>query len=119
MSDPVTDASKTEAVLAGLVQKYQSLISLLGDGQVLRDAKAAYLTATDSGNRALLALITGFEQPPYPVLGQLLTWLMEELVFKPADQASDPEIRDAGNKLRQAFGYARACERAQLSLVKR
>ena len=105
--------SNSAAFLAGLV-------CLIADGIMFRTVKYSYLEGTEAGNRALFALITGFEANPYPVLQNcLIPWLREQLVFIPAERATDSEIRADGETLRSAFSDYGNSERAALRLVKK
>lgn len=128
MSDPkTTDVSTPQEQeqpafdSAAFLRNFVVLVGLVADGQALRNVRAAYLAGTDEGNRAVFALITGFEDAPHPVLDKvLIPWLREQLVFKPARGHRDPEIVAAGETLHSAFAEASAEEeRAHLCLVKR
>lgn len=122
MSDPASNSDVSNAQVAplGLLQQYASLLSLIADGQLLRDAKAAYLTATPEGNLAAMGLFAGFEGPPYAVLDKcFFPWLVTKLILEPAENCDDPAVRAAAKTLREAYCSAHASQRAHLSLVKR
>jgi hypothetical protein len=108
----------TCAALVNLAVAVQGEDSL--DAQVVRGVKAQYLTGSDAGMRAALALILGFEGEPC-VIGRkrFFPFLMEELVFIPAEESGDPELAAAAKTLRAAFMDGQQQTRPPLQLVKR